>query len=208
MLLGLTFSLASAGVSHAMSELVSLSTEPLWPTSSTPDNTLVYNITTVSRGGAGLLTVTLTAGAMPPGVTVTFSPSVLRFTGNQLTAQTATMTVHCSSPIPLDCYPFTLTGTALRESVTATNLVMFTPDYVAIRPPTLYLDNLGDGALRLRGLGATAKTYRIEAKANLTDTVWTPLGSATADANGRFTFLTAQAADTPVRFYRAVESAP
>jgi hypothetical protein len=208
MLLGLTFSLASAGVSHAMSELVSLSTEPLWPTSSTPDNNLVYNITTVGRGGAGLLEVTLTVGAMPPGVTVTFSPSSLRFTGNQLTAQTATMTVHCSSPTPLDCYPFTLTGTAQRESVTVTNLVMFTPDYVAIRPPTLCLDNLTNGALRLRGLGATAKTYRIEAKSSLTDPVWTPLGSATADGNGRFTFFTAQAADTPVRFYRAVESAP
>ena len=207
-LLGLTLSLASAGVSHAMSELVSLSTEPLWPTSSTPDNNLVYNITTVDRGGSGLLEVTLTAGAMPPGVTVTFSPSVLRFTGNQLTVQTATMTLHCSSPIPLDCYPFTLTGTAQRESVTVTNLVMFTPDYVATRPPTLYLDNLGNGALRLRGLGATAKTYRIEAKSKLTDTVWTPLGSATADGNGRFTFFTAQATNAPMRFYRAVESAP
>ena len=108
-----------------MSELLSLSTEPLWPTSSTPDNNLAYNITTVGRGGAGLLEVTLTAGDMPPGVTVTFSPSVLRFTGNQLTSQTATMTVHCSSPLPLDCYPFTLTGTSLRESVTITNLVMF-----------------------------------------------------------------------------------
>ena len=208
MLLGLTFSLASAGVSHAMSELVSLSTEPLWPTSSTPDNTRLYNVITVGRGGAGLLTVALTTGAMPPGITVTFSPSLLRFTGNQLTTQTATMTVHCSSPTPLDCYAFTLTGTARRESITITNLVMFTHEYIAIRPPTLYLDNLGSGALRLRGLGATAKTYRIEATSNLTATVWTPVGSATADGNGRFTFFTAQPADTPVRFYRAVESAP
>jgi hypothetical protein len=191
-----------------MSELVSLSSDPLWPTSSTPDNTLVYNVTTVGRAGAGLLEVTLTAGDMPPGVTVTFSPSVLRFTGNQVTSQTATMTVHCPSPLPLDCFPFTLTGTSLRETVTITNLVMFTPEFVATRLPTLYLDNLGNGALRLRGLGATAKTYRIEAKAQLTDTVWMPLGSATADGNGRFTFFTAMAADAPMRFYRAVESAP
>jgi hypothetical protein len=207
-LLGLTFSLASAGMSLAMSELVTLSTEPLWPTSSTPDSNLVYNITTVGRGGSGLLEVTLTAGAMPPGVTVTFSPSVLRFTGNQLIAQTATMTVHCSKPIPLDCYAFTLTGTAQRESVTVTNLVMFTPEYVATRPPTLWLDNLGNGALRLRGLGATAKAYRIEAKSHVTGTVWTPLGSATADGNGRFTFFTTLATDGPARFYRAVELAP
>ena len=207
-LLGFTFSLASTGVSHAMSELVSLSSEPLWPTSSTPDTNLVYNITTVGRSGSGLLEVTLTAGAMPPGVTVTFTPSVLRFTGKQVTALTATMTVHCSSPIPLDSYPFTITGTAQRESVTVTNLVMFTPNYVFTRPPTLYLDNLGKGSLRLRGLGATAKTYQIEANSALTDPAWTPLGSATADGNGRFTFFTSQAANAPVRFYRAVGSTP
>ena len=207
-LIGMALTLMTASTSHAMSALISLSTEPLWPTSSTPDSNLVYNVTTVARGGAGLLEVTLTAGDMPPGVTVTFSPSVLRFTGNQLTAQSATMTVHCPSLIPLDCYPFTLTGTALRESITITNLVMFTPDYVATRPPTLYLDNLGNGALRLRGLGATGKTYQIEAKSDLTDPVWTPLGSATADGNGRFTFFTVQAADASMRFYRSVESAP
>jgi hypothetical protein len=205
-LIGMALTLMTASTSHAMSTLISLSTEPLWPTSSTPDSNLVYNVTTVARGGAGLLEVTLTAGAMPPGVTVTFSPSVLRFTGNQLTAQSATMTVHCPSLIPLDCYPFTLTGTALRESTTITNLVMFTPDYVATRPPTLYLDNLGNGALRLRGLGATGKTYQIEAKSDLTDPVWTPLGTATADGNGRFTFFTAQAPGAPARFYRAVEA--
>jgi hypothetical protein len=205
-LIGMALTLMTASTSHAMSTLISLSTEPLWPTSSTPDSNLVYNVTTVARGGAGLLEVTLTAGAMPPGVTVTFSPSVLRFTGNQLTAQSATMTVHCPSLIPLDCYPFTLTGTGLRESITITNLVMFTPDYVATRPPTLYLDNLGNGALRLRGLGATGKTYQIEAKSDLTDPVWTPLGTATADGNGRFTFFTAQAPGAPARFYRAVEA--
>ncbi len=207
-LIATALGLTTVNVSHAMSALIFLSAEPVWPTSSTPDSNLVYTVTTVGRGGAGLLEVALTAGAMPPGVTVTFSPSVLRFTGNQLTAQTATMTVSCPSLIPLDCYPFTITGTALRESITITNLVMFTPDYVATRRPTLYLDNLGSAALRLRGLGATGKTYQLEAKSHLTDPVWTPLGSATADGNGRFTFFTAQAAEAPMRFYRAVQSAP
>ena len=207
-LIAVALALTTASVSHAMSQFISISSAPLWPPSSTPDSNLVYSVPTIGRAGAGLLEVTLTAGGMPPGVTVTFSPSMLRFTGNQVTAQTATMTVHCPSLIPLDCYPFTLTGTALRESLTVTNLVMFTPEYVAIRPPTLYLDNLGKGALRLRGLGATGKTYQIEAKSNLTDPVWKPLGSATADGNGRFTFFTAQATDAPMRFYRAVESAP
>jgi hypothetical protein len=207
-LIAVVLALMTANVSNAMSIFISLSKEPVWPTSSTPDSDLVYNITTVARGGAGLLEVALTAGDLPPGVTVTFSPDVLRFTGNQVTSQTAIMTVHCPSLLPFDCYPFTLTGTALRESITVTNLVLLSPDFVATRHPTLYLDDQGGGALRLRGLGASGKTYQIEAKSNLTDAVWKPLGSASADGNGRFTFFTTQVTDAPTRFYRVVQSAP
>src|SRR5262249_72925 len=131
LLLAATLGLASTGVSHAMSSLVSLSSQPVWPTSSTPDGNLIYNITAVGRGGSGLLQVNLTAGDMPPGVTVTFSPSFLRFTGNQLTSQTASMIVSCAWPIPLDCFPYTITGTAQRESITITNVACFTPAFVA-----------------------------------------------------------------------------
>src|SRR5437899_4815568 len=91
LLAGVILCLGSAGTTHAMSSLISLSTEPVWPASSTPDGNLVYNVTTVARAGSGLLEVVLTAGDMPAGVTVTFSPATLRFTGNQLISQTATM---------------------------------------------------------------------------------------------------------------------
>jgi hypothetical protein len=141
---------------------------------------------------------------MPPGVSVTFSPAVLRFTGNQLSSQTATMTVPCPGLIPLDCYPFTLTGTAQRESITVTNLVLFSPAFVATRPPTLYLDSLTNGVLRLRGLGASGKTYQIQATSSLSSPAWAPIGSSTADCNGRFTFMTAQIPGSPARFLRAV----
>jgi len=204
LLIATGFSLAAAGSSHAMSSLISLSKEPVWPASSTPDGNIIYNVTTVARGGSGLLQVVLTAGGLPPGVTVTFSPSVLRFTGNQVTAQTSTMTVSCPGLMPIDCFPFTITGTAQRETITITNQVFFTAEYLAIRPPTLFLDLLTNGDLRLRGAGATGKTYQIEASPSLTNPVWTPLGSATADGNGRFTFFTSQVPGSPVRFYRAV----
>ena len=209
LIIGVALNVATCGLSHAMSELTYLSAVPMWPTSSIPDSNIVYTVSTVGRGGSGLLEVTLTASNLPPGVTVTFTPSVLRFTGNQITTHTATMTVHCPSLIPIDCYPFTITGTSQREIVTVTNQVMFTPEFVAIRPPTLYLDNLGNGGgLRLRGLGATGKTYRIEACSSLTNPVWTPLGNSTADGNGRFTYFTTRLPDAPMRFYRAVEVAP
>jgi hypothetical protein len=206
LLLAVSLSLASTGVSHAMSSLISLSSEPVWPASSTPDGNLIYNITAVGRAGSGLLQVDLTTGDMPAGVTVTFSPSTLRFTGNQLTSQTATMTVSCSWPLPLDCYPYTLTGTAQRETITITNVVCFSPAFVAVRAPTLHLDSMTNSNLRIRGLGATAKTYQIQVTSSLSNPVWTSLGSATADGNGRFTFFTTRDATAPTRFFRAVTS--
>jgi len=202
--LGLIFSLTSVGVSHAMSELLSISEEPVWPVSSNPDGSIVYNITTAGRAGAGLLEVTLSVGGMPPGVTVTFSPSVLRFTGNQVTNQMATMTVYSTNSIPIDCFPFTITGTAQRETITCTNQVIYSASAVANRPPKLMLDSLTDSALRLRGLGSTGKSYQIEATSNLSNSVWIPLGPTTADANGRFVFFTARDPGSPVRFFRAV----
>jgi hypothetical protein len=65
---------------------------------------------------------------------------------------------------------------------------------------------LANSALRIRGLAATGKTYQIEATSSLSSPVWTSLGSATADGNGRFTFFTTQNASSPARFFRAVTS--
>ena len=203
-LAGLTLALTTTS-SFAMSELISLSALPVWPTTTNPSTTVLYNVSTVGRGGAGLLEVALTAGGLPEGITITFTPSVLRFTGNALTTQTATMTVNCTIPTPVDCYPFTITGTSKRESITVTNVVMFTPEFVAARKATLYLDSLSNGALLIRGLGATAKTYTIEATTDLVNPDWTPLGNTTADGNGRFIYPLSQT--TPMRFFRAVEVA-
>jgi hypothetical protein len=202
--IAVSFSLVSAGTSQAMSSLIAMSEEALWPSSSTPNGDLVYNVTTVGRAGSGVLNVTLSAGGMPPGVTVTFSPSVLRFTGNALVGQTATMTVSCPGLIPIDCYPFTITGTAQRESITITNLVCYTPQALAVRLPTLMLDKMTNGVLWLKGSGATGQTYQIQATESLANPIWTPLGPSTADANGRFTFFTSQTPGMPVRFFRAV----
>lgn len=204
-LAGLILTLTTSST-FAMSELISLSALPVWPTSTAPNTTVLYNVSTVGRGGAGLLEVELTAGGLPPGITITFSPSVLRFTGNALTTQTATMTVNCTVPTPIDCYPFTITGTSKRESITVTNVVMFTPEFVASRKATLYMDALANGALLIRGLGATAKTYKIEATSDLTNPVWEALGNTTADGNGRFIYPLSQT--IPARFFRAVEVAP
>jgi hypothetical protein len=210
LLLGAAVSMAVTDSSHAMSELVSLSNDPMWPHSSTPGTEIIYYVTSVGRGGAGLLEVTLTADDLPPGVTATFEPPMLRFTGNQLTEQSSVMTVHCPALMPTDCYPFSITGTAKRESITITNVVLCTIEEAASRAPTLKIDHLGDGDLKLRGHGATGRTYMIEVKEEATATTWAPLGYSTADGNGRFTFFTSTAAGIPICHYRAVlvESEP
>ena len=201
-LAGLIMALTTSS-SFAMSELISLSALPVWPITTAPNTTVMYNVSTVGRGGSGMLEVELTAGGLPPGITVTFSPSVLRFTGNQLATQIATMTVVCTVPTPVDCYPFTITGTSRRESITITNVVMFSPEFVATRPATLYMDNQGNGSLLIRGLGATAKTYELEATYDLLNPDWQPLGNTTADGNGRFIFPISQTISA--RFFRARE---
>ena len=203
---GIALGLAATQASYGMSTLISLAEEPLWPVSTSPSGDVLYNVTAVGRGGAGLLQVTLTASNLPPGVTVTFTPSVLKFTGNALTGQSATMKVTCTGLIPLDCYPFTITATAQRESITITNLVTYSPDYVATRPVTLYLDDLGNRNLRVRGLGATGGNYLIQTSPSLSqgEQVWTTLGPTTADGNGRFVFFTTQATNGVPLFYRAL----
>jgi hypothetical protein len=205
-LIGMALSLANVSDSRAMSTLIDLSIEPEWPTTSSPGTVILYNVSAVLREGSGLLEVWLSSLGLPEGATVSFSPSVLRFTGHVPEVQTATMTVTCPEVLPTDTYPFTLSGDARRETVTLTNQVQQELYSLIVGPPVLFLDRMSGTNLRLRGQGTTGQTYRIESTPSLTQPDWTPLGSCTADGNGRFTFFTAQAADASMRFYRAVES--
>ena len=200
---GLT--LGSTSTSEAMSFLISIGETPLWPTNSTPSGTVLYEITTVARGGAGLLEVTLSAGDLPPGVSVTFSPPVLRFTGNALSTQTATMIAVCAAPVPLDCYPFTLTATSQKEeTITITNQVTYSPSEVATRRATLFLENNRTNVNQtVRGLGACGGSYLIQTTTNLATPVWSTLGTSTADGNGRFIWFTGRT-NPPMQFYRSV----
>lgn len=204
--IGMALSLATVSASRAMSELVSLSIEPEWPATSTPGNLVLYKVSAVVRSGSGLLEVSLSSLGLPAGATADFSPSILRFTGNQLTAQTAIMTVTCAELTPTDAYPFILTGTALRQTITLTNQVQ-QQKWVAERP-ALAIDRVSDGSLRLRGTGISGLTYKIQATSSLTNPEWIAVGSSTADGNGRFTFFPAREFNGPMQFYRAVEVAP
>ncbi len=200
-LLGMAVNLALAGASYGKSSLLSLTVEPIWPTNSAPGNVLSYKVTAV-REGSGLLNVSLSSLGLLSGATVAFSPGVLRFTGHVPTSMTAIMTVTCVNPTAVDNYPFTVTGTTANGSITVTNHVEFQPTSLVARPPTLEIERLGDGSLRLRGTGASAQAYTILATTSLAEPAWSPVGSCTADGNGRFVF-TPPVSTAPMQFFRA-----
>jgi len=204
-LLGVGLSLASASLSHGMSHLVGFSMEPQWPETTSPGTTIAYKLDAIVREGQGLLEVTFSSEGLPAGTQVTFTPAKVRFTGRVPTVQTAYMIITCPEVMPTDIYPFTVTATARRESITLTNQVALGRDANASLRPLLMLEPLADGGLRIRGLGAGGQTYRIESTGDLTNPVWAPLGSTTADGNGRFSFfIPADQKQAPIQFYRAV----
>jgi len=188
-----------------MSELASITVTPLWPTNSAPGGLLLYEVR-VERLGAGLLSVQPSSGSLPAGCTVTFVSGSLRFTGNSPRYQYFTMSVNSATPVALDRTAFTVTGTAQRESVTYTNVPSA---LLRLAPmPSLIVDfnRLNDGSVELRGLGDTGQEYQIEVASSLTNPDWSPVGTCTADGNGRFIFTHAEPSlpSPSARFYRAV----
>jgi hypothetical protein len=205
--IGLVLNLAATGATHAMSELVTISMQPEWPVTSNPGTVITYEISAVAREGQGKLEVSLSALGLPDGATASFSPSLLRFTGRVPECLTCTLTITCTNVTATDNYPFTITGTGLREAVTITNQVSEVQGSPGSVSPTLALDRVGGGNLALRGKGGSGQTYQVESTPDLRNPTWTAVGSSTADGNGRFTFTTAQAAGAAMRFYRTVRVA-
>lgn len=187
-------------VAEAMSHLMSMSMVPVPPSTTTPGNVVVFRITAVNRSGAGLLEVNLTSAGLPAGAEASFSPATLRFTGRVPETQTALLTIRCTSPMAVANMPFTVTGTSRRETVTITNF--FTSRYAVSRQPVLQIESAKGGTVVLRGEGSTAGTYVIEASPSLTQPVWAPIGTTTADLLGLFYFQKEQMTE-PMMFFRA-----
>jgi hypothetical protein len=191
----------------AMSHLTAISVSPAGPTTNAPSGTTLYTVT-VTRIGEGVLNVALTADGLPAGATATFAANPLRFTGREPLTLTTTLTITGNNLTPADLASLTVTGTSRRETVTATVTPGAEEPAAPAAGPTLTLEALPDGAMQLRGQGVSGNTYQIETTADLTHPVWSPLASATADANGRFMLMDTPAKDVNARFYRAVWTVP
>jgi hypothetical protein len=208
-LLGMVCSFAVANVSHAMSELASITVEPQWPTTTQPGTVTLYKVT-VTRAGQGLLDVSLTGQGLPEGATASFSTNRLRFTGRAPVSLTVTLAISCTNVTATDLYPFIVTGEAAHSSLAVTNQTSKNSHdtRIAVPPvgPMLALEQLADGSIKLRGEGVGGATCQIETTADLTHPNWTAIGSSTADGNGRFIFAESPAKDSSARFYRTASA--
>ena len=63
---------------------------------------------------------------------------------------------------------------------------------------------LGGGAARVHFNGIPGRVYTIQYAENFQIPDWQPLGTATADAFGKFDFTDTPAANSPARFYRSI----
>jgi len=207
LLLGAAFSLATCGVSHGMSHLVSMTVEPLSPTPHQPANVFVYEIT-VQRAGQGLLKVDLSCEGLPEGVTASFSPSVVSFVGRAPTTKTALLTITTTTPAASGIYAFTITGQARRESITIDEQFAIALNTLVQRLPVLYVEPRSESSVNLRGEGSSNQTYEIESTPDPINPVWRSIGFSTADVSGRFNFLVENIHDLPMQFFRAVIPAP
>ena len=193
----------STAVGVAKSELASICVTPLWPTNAHPGNVLLYGVT-IERTGAGLLEVNFNCASLPPGATTSFASA--RFTGNKPASMYFIMTVTTTEPQPIDSCAFALTGSARQKSMSVTNEVQSVP--ATTGPVLVHIDLRPDGDVELRGRGGSGEFYQIEATSDLGSGPWTTVGNCSADGNGRFTFIHEDAQSAPMRFYRAVKSAP
>jgi hypothetical protein len=207
-LVGLALFLATTSASQAMSKLVSLTIEPLWPASTEPGTIVLYQVT-VTREGQGFLEVNLSADGLPEGAVVSFSANPLRFVGREPGTQTCIMAIDCAQVTATDTYAFTVTGKSRRETITVANLVSKAFSDVSSNP-SLTLDLRDDGTGLLRGTGVGGQTYRIETSTDLLSGAWATLGFTTADGNGRFMLIDedTKVADLPMKFYRAIALPP
>ena len=208
-LVGIALVLAFGGVSHAMSHLVCMSIEPEALAAYYPGSAVSYKYKiTLTRTGQGVLKVALSNSCLPEGVTASFSPDLVRFTGRVPEILTSTLTVTCTNFTPKTTFTFTVTGEPRREVLTA--IVQFPPETPGVlsRPPVLAIDEVDFEEIKGHGTGTAGATYQIQSTADLTNPCWLAIGYSTADNDGMFAFRDAEKNDMPARFYRALVLAP
>ncbi len=198
--------LACGAPALADSTLDSISIGSQSPNPVAPGSNAAYTVT-VARSGAGSIDVNLTITNLPAGVSATFVPSQVSFTGSTPSAKTATLTLATSAGAVPGSYNFTVTGRVGQSHNFKTGncaiVIGSGSNTIQSAPSTLSLQKLPQGSTQLTCTGSPGYSYQVQATSDLAHPSWTTIGTATADQTGVCVFVDGNASLYSQRFYRA-----
>jgi hypothetical protein len=173
------------------------------PASIPAGSTASFTIT-VNRTNSGNMDVFLTISGLPNGATPSFSPSMVHFTGPSPMQENSTLTILTLPTVPNGVYPFTVTGTdggSFNFKTAQGTLVIGNGGITSMSIVSCAMQ--GDGGFTLTCAGGPNEKCLVQATADLTAPInWVTIDTNTSGADGRFTFIDADAKNYPARFYR------
>jgi hypothetical protein len=196
--------LACATSAWADSTVGSVSVGSQSPNPVMPGSNASYTIT-VNRAGTGNLDVYLSATNLPAGVSGTFVPSFVHFSGS-LSTRTAILTLATTTSVAPGTYNFVVTGrdggSSNFKTAPGALVVGSTSTIGQGQPSSIAIQMLAPGQTQITCTGSAGHSYQIEATTDLVNPSWTVIGSATADQFGVCIFVDANAGLFSQRFYR------
>jgi hypothetical protein len=164
----------------------------------------VYTIT-VGRAGTGNLDAYLSATNLPGGVSATFVPSFIHFSGS-LSTRTGSLTLAIAPNVAPGTYNFTVVardgGSPNLKSATG-SLVIGSGSNIGLGlPSTLAIQKDSQGQTQITCTGPVGRSYQIQATSDLANPSWAPIGTVTTDQFGVCIFVDGNASLYSQRFYR------
>ena len=176
--------------------LSSVSSGPQTPDPVQAGSNATY-VVTVNRTGNGNIDVYLSAAGLPAGVTATFSPVLVHFTGSTITSATAQLVVTTDASTLPGSYNFSLVADDGASHNTVTNTATLN---VGLGGATI--SRLADGTICVAFDTPAGRDCLLEATTNLSAAVWTTLCTTNSGTYNLLTFLDQDAPNYPCRFYR------
>jgi hypothetical protein len=173
------------------------------PAQLTPGSPATY-IVTVSRVDNGNMDVYLTAPGLPAGISASFSPAMVHFTGSTPDSATAILTLTVAPSFSGCTNRFIVKGTDGASFNNKTCVANLTMACAALPQATLTGCILPAGGFQVTCNSSPYQTCLIQATTDLGSPNWVTIGTNTADVNGLITFVDSVAKDYPARFYRTV----
>jgi len=198
-LLNSLFVLTCAGSALGAPVLSSVAVGPESSGMIAPGGSDTYAVT-VSRVGSGNLDVYLSVSGLPAGVSASFSPAMVHFTGPTPTFLTATLRLSTPASIAMGTYNFTVIADdgASHNQKTSNGVLKIGVGVGAVQM-------LADHSVDVICCGWPGQTYLIQATTDLITPLWTDISTNTAGTNSIFSFIDSDAKTCPCRFYRTVE---